>query len=1069
VIPGENIQKTPTGTRSGSENESEPNGDISSAISSSNELHNTKDMNGKLTYNTDEVDIFFINLIGGGQPSIQRLNITPEFSDPNYINKKAVGLKLKMYTEFQTELYMQEYKALGSDRAINDHSYIPWENKTSVFINADRTGRYYFEVTAEYIINATTHEVINPGAIINYTLHVTITTHSNTDRNNDIDNSTVLTGPTDGLALSQADDHWDWYSFDSLTPNRAVNISLRLRIKTAFQSGYSDGKLHVVRVTCVLKCYDLAKSEDIELHVNGDHKGVYHSNPIQIYLNSTFSKAYLGVHIQQRVYDNNIELDKVGCGESNITYKIAAFDLALVNTKPKLLQPSVSPNEGNLKDSYEFKIIYQDDDDDTPWYVNLELDDLQFNMSLSTDVTNDGDFTNGELYEIILTKSELPEISHNMYTPFTYKFSTYDYFTELSEPLSNVNTLIYSDLKIIDNVKPTLRENLPSQWIINEDSKPVYVKLLKKIFFDSDVGKYTGREVILHVWSDLYSWTNITDSDNVTVRIMSNDTLELVPKRNRFGTDTFKLRAYDGEGVIEAITYDFKLIIDPVNDAPVLAQPQNYIDSNAKFEDGFCNITFVAEDSADGNEDILIYSIDILEKLPEMGKDPEKFRYKFSNYTGKLSFIPDNDMVGVYSINVSVIDQGNIEPFGLSDTKEFKLEIKNVNDPPVAVITYPADNSKFNTSTIIALSGENSTDVDFIHGESLKYYWYILENGTEEILIGGFNQPISETQIKKAGYHKIKLKVKDREGAIDETTIDVRIITLVGDIPGGDDSDEDGIPDLWELRYDMNPDKFDSDQDPDNDTYSNLEEYLGEDKIPGGDDSSNPENPNSVPGDLDADSMPDSWEREVFGSLVQKPDDDPDGDHYTNYEEYLGPDKSPGNEDWSHPLNGSDKPIFKRTGKQDDGIDLGNILMIASVVIVIVILLLILYMFISKKRKIKKEADEKEKSKGKPIYTPEPQPTPMMVLPTSGVSPPPGQMIAPQNLAPGSMPVAQPMMPMQLPMQPMPQMPQMPPVPPGQQPAVTPAHQPTTPQQVQLGLPKSGQIIKSDNEDIEKK
>ena len=1074
VIPGENFQKTYMGTRSGSENESEPNNDISSAITSSNELHNTKDMNGNLKYNTDEIDFFFINLIGGGQPSIQRLNITPEFSDPIYINKKAVGLKLKMYTEFQSELYMLEYKALGSERAIKDHSYIPWENATSIFINADRTGRYYFEVAAEYIINTTSHEVINPNALINYTLHVTITPYSYTDKNNDIGNSTALTGPIDGLALSQADDHWDWYCFDSLTPNRAVNISLRLRIKTAYQSGYSDGKLYVVKVTCILKCYDLAKSEDVELRVHGDQKGVYHSNPIQIYLNSTFNKAYLGVYIQQRVYDNNIELDKVGCGKSNITYKIVAFDLALVNTKPKLLQPSVSPKEGNLRDSYEFKIIYQDDDNDAPWYVNLELDDLLFNMSISSDLTNDGDFTNGELYEIILKSSDFPVISHNKYTVITYKFSTYDYFSELSVALSNVNTLIYSDLKIIDNVNPTLRENLPSQWIIKEDSKPVYIKLLKKIFFDPDDGKYTGKEVFLHVWSDLYTWTNITDSDNVTVRIMNDDTLELVPKHNRFGTDTFKLRAYDVEGVINAITYDFKLQIDPVNDAPILAQPPNYLGDGAKLEDGFCNITFVADDSADGNEDILFFSTDILEKIPDLAKDPDKYRYKFSNYTGKLSFIPDNDMVGIYKINVSVKDQGNIEPIGLSDIKEFTLEIKNVNDPPVAVITYPADNSKFNTSSIIALSGENSTDSDFIHGESLKYYWYILENGTDEILIGGFNIPTSETQIKKAGYHKIKLKVKDREGATDETMIDIRIITLVGDIPGGDDTDEDGIPDLWELRYDMDTEKFDSDQDPDNDSYSNLEEYLGEDKIPGGDDSSNPKDPNSIPGDLDADSMPDSWEREVFGSLFQDRDGDPDGDQYTNYEEYLGPDKIPGNDDWSHPLNGSDKPLFKKTAKQDDGIDVGNILIIASVVIVIVILLLIFYMFIAKKRKIKKEAEDREKSKGKPIYTPEPQPTPMMVLPTPGVPQTPSQTIQAQNLASGPMPVAQPMMPMQFPMQPLPPLPgQQPPLP-GQQPPLMSTPQLTMPQQatqqqVRLALPKSGQIINPDNEDIEKK
>jgi hypothetical protein len=45
----------------------------------------------------------------------------------------------------------------------------------------------------------------------------------------------------------------------------------------------------------------------------------------------------------------------------------------------------------------------------------------------------------------------------------------------------------------------------------------------------------------------------------------------------------------------------------------------------------------------------------------------------------------------------------------------------------------------------------------------------------------------------------------------------------------------------------------------------------------------------SVPGTLDSegDRLPDWWELEFFGNLTQGPDDDPDGDGFTNWQEYV--------------------------------------------------------------------------------------------------------------------------------------------------------------------------------------
>lgn len=94
------------------------------------------------------------------------------------------------------------------------------------------------------------------------------------------------------------------------------------------------------------------------------------------------------------------------------------------------------------------------------------------------------------------------------------------------------------------------------------------------------------------------------------------------------------------------------------------------------------------------------------------------------------------------------------------------------------------------------------------------------------------------------------------------------------------DTDQDGMPDDWESAHALNPnDPADASQDPDDDDYTNQQEYLH---------STNP----YVVEDTDGDSMPDGWE--IHHSLDPSLDDrhlDLDGDTLTNLQEYqLGTD-----------------------------------------------------------------------------------------------------------------------------------------------------------------------------------
>ncbi len=119
------------------------------------------------------------------------------------------------------------------------------------------------------------------------------------------------------------------------------------------------------------------------------------------------------------------------------------------------------------------------------------------------------------------------------------------------------------------------------------------------------------------------------------------------------------------------------------------------------------------------------------------------------------------------------------------------------------------------------------------------------------------------------------------------------------------DTDNDGMPDSWEMQYGLNRhDPSDAAEDLDGDGYTNLEEYNN------GWDPTDPNSPPPPPVDTDSDGMPDSWETQ-YGLDPNDSSDaaqDLDGDGYTNLEEYNGgwdptnPNSPPPPSGWGQPL-----------------------------------------------------------------------------------------------------------------------------------------------------------------------
>ena len=151
------------------------------------------------------------------------------------------------------------------------------------------------------------------------------------------------------------------------------------------------------------------------------------------------------------------------------------------------------------------------------------------------------------------------------------------------------------------------------------------------------------------------------------------------------------------------------------------------------------------------------------------------------------------------SLTASVMDKAS-EP-------ELRASVSQIGDAPIAVIGYLPDS--VSNGTIRTLSAVESYDPD---GNITAWEWELEYGDKFEYLTNR-----TETyQFIKAGLYKIRLTVTDDDN---NTGVDFTAVYSVVD------SDSDGMPDWWEVK------NFDGlyalpDEDPDEDGFSNLYEYV---------------------------------------------------------------------------------------------------------------------------------------------------------------------------------------------------------------------------------------------------
>jgi len=146
-----------------------------------------------------------------------------------------------------------------------------------------------------------------------------------------------------------------------------------------------------------------------------------------------------------------------------------------------------------------------------------------------------------------------------------------------------------------------------------------------------------------------------------------------------------------------------------------------------------------------------------------------------------------------------------------------------------------------------------------------------------------------------------------------DNLVDADEILVYDTNPLCNDTDDDGLPDGWEIDNDLNPLTDDANEDPDGDGLTNIEEYSIQ----------------TSPVDLDTDNdgLPDGWEvNNGLDPLTDDANGDPDDDGLINIDEYIkGTDPLDDDTDDDGLIDGDEVTVYSTDPLDDDTDDDGLI------------------------------------------------------------------------------------------------------------------------------------------------
>ena len=238
------------------------------------------------------------------------------------------------------------------------------------------------------------------------------------------------------------------------------------------------------------------------------------------------------------------------------------------------------------------------------------------------------------------------------------------------------------------NDSPGLSE-ISDQTMLEDDTLTIFLEV---------VNVDTGETLTAFVSSSL---------SQVSVTANSSDlTIKAVPDRDWHGQTEISVIVSDGE---LASSVSFVLTVDPVNDAPFIAQA-----SDISFpEDSSFSSIFQYADIDTG--EVLVFSA---------FSDTNQVMVTASSIDSSILIVPEPNWNGTSMITLVVADQE------LSDTTTFTITVTNTPDIPFAVLE--GDMKAIQNQNII-VDGSGSYDID---DDDLSYFWTIIPEDSTFALEG---------------------------------------------------------------------------------------------------------------------------------------------------------------------------------------------------------------------------------------------------------------------------------------------------------------------------------------------
>jgi thiol-disulfide isomerase/thioredoxin len=311
------------------------------------------------------------------------------------------------------------------------------------------------------------------------------------------------------------------------------------------------------------------------------------------------------------------------------------------------------------------------------------------------------------------------------------------------------------------NDMPIVQGDGIEDFSINEDEEDASIDL-NQVFLDSD-----GDTLFF----------SYEKNKNIGVAIDGDGIVTLTPRKDWNGDETITFKATDK--LSPNVKEDVTITVLPVNDAPV---PKEFDKSGLKIDEDVESTIFF--EATDIENDQLTFETNIRSKVKGLEKGKNYF---FDESTGEMIITPTNDMVGEYTVQMKVTDDGS--PPKESDPVEFTLYILNKNDIPKNVqIIEPMPGSVFKEGDTINFLGSAEDDDLLIpeNEEVLMFQW------RSNNMLGpiGTTEQFSFSNLE-AGEHVITLTVMDSMNDASSATV---TITIQAE-GGADDTSKTGSPD----------------------------------------------------------------------------------------------------------------------------------------------------------------------------------------------------------------------------------------------------------------------------------